>query len=62
MRCTCRNSPAFIVVLGEFRMVMRGREVVPQEPMVASGSVAASLVPERVSMLIGTSIAMVFTL
>jgi len=41
---------------------MRGREVTPQAPIVAAGLVAASMLPVLVSMLIGTCMAIVFTL
>src|SRR4051794_38139948 len=62
MRCTCDQEPDDSSGRGARLTVIRGREVVPHAPMVAAGLVEASKVPVLVSIVIGTSIAMVFTL
>src|SRR5213594_2963201 len=70
-RCTCRKRrPATIgfSVLGKLRsgsgdrrMVIRGRDVVPQIPIVAAVEVDASTLPVLVSQVIGTWRAMALT-
>ena len=62
IRWICRKWPAVCAGSGDLRTVICGRDVVPQDPIVAAGSVAGRTVPVRVSMAMGTSIAMVLTL
>src|SRR5262245_29230051 len=61
MRCTWLNDPAEAAGSGARRVVTRGREVVPQTPIVAATELAASTAPVRVSIATGTSIAIAFT-
>jgi len=61
IRCTWRQSPSVSAGSGDRRTVTRGREVVAQTPIVAAGEVAGSMRPVRVSISMGTSMAMAFT-
>ncbi len=62
IRWICEKDPDGLAGSGARRTVSRGREVVPQAPMVAAGLVDGTIVPVLVSMAMGTSMAMVFTL
>src|SRR5437016_7921015 len=61
IRCTCCHDPELACGRGERRTVIRGREVVPQTPMVAFTDVAGSTLPVLVIIETGTSMAIAFT-
>src|ERR1700686_947635 len=62
IRWICEKLPLATAGSGARRTRVRWRAVVAQAPMVALGLVAGSSVPVLVNIVIGTSMAIVFTL